>query len=80
MKVKIQKWGNSLAMRIPKAFADQSMISEDKYVNLTLVDKKIVVEPVEEKQYVLKELIAGINKKNLHKEIDFGKPIGNEVW
>lgn len=80
MRIKIQKWGNSLALRIPKAFAFQSKIRQDEYVNLTLKDNKIIVEPEKEKKYTLKELIAGINKSNLHNEIDFGKNVGNELW
>jgi len=80
MRIKIQKWGNSLALRIPKAFAFQSKIRQDEYVNLTLKDNKIIVEPENEKEYTLKELIAGINKSNLHSEIDLGKKAGNEYW
>lgn len=80
MRIKIQKWGNSLALRIPKAFAFQSKIRQDEYVNLTLKDNKIIVEPEKEKKYTIKELIAGINKSNLHNEIDFGKREGNEYW
>ncbi len=80
MRIKIQKWGNSLALRIPKAFAFQSKIREDEYVNLTLEDNKIVIEPVEEKKYSLKELVSGIKKSNLHREIDFGDQAGNEHW
>ena len=80
MRIKIQKWGNSLALRIPKAFAVESNIREDIYVNLTLEENKILIEPVEEKSYSLKELVSEINKSNLHGEIDFGKPVGNEQW
>lgn len=80
MRTKIQKWGNSLALRIPKAFAVQSKIREDKDVNLTLEGNKIVIEPIEEKKYSLKELVSGINESNLHSEIDFGKQIGEEHW
>lgn len=80
MRIKIQKWGNSLALRIPKAFAFQSKIREDEYVNLTLEENKIVIEPVEEKSYTLKELISGINKSNIHSEVDFGKKVGKEQW
>ena len=80
MRVKIQKWGNSLALRIPKAFAVQSKICEDEYVNLTLDENKIYIEPVEAKKYSLKELVSKIDKSNLHGEIDFGKPVGNEQW
>ena len=80
VRIKIQKWGNSLALRIPKAFAFQSKIREDEYANLTLEENKIVIEPVEEKKYSLKELLSGINKTNLHREINFGKQAGNEHW
>ena len=80
MRIKIQKWGNSLALRIPKAFAFQSRIRQDEYVNLTLDNNKIIVEPVEEKKYSLEKLISGINKSNLHREIDFGKKVGAERW
>ena len=80
MRIKIQKWGNSLALRIPKAFAFQSKIREDEYVNLVLENDKIVIEPVEEKEYSLKELVSGIKKSNLHKEADFGERVGKENW
>ena len=80
MRIKIQKWGNSLALRIPKAFAFQSRIRQDEYVNLTLDNDKIIVEPIEEKKYSLEELVAGIKKSNLHKEINFGKRAGAEQW
>jgi len=77
MRIKIQKWGNSLALRIPKAFAFQSKIREDEYVSLTLEENKIIIEPDNERKYSLKELVAGINKSNLHREIDFGETVGN---
>lgn len=76
MRIKIQKWGNSLALRIPKAFAFQSRIRQNEYVNLKLDNDKIVVEPIEEKKYNSDELLVGIKKSNLHKEIDFGKNWG----
>lgn len=80
MRIKIQKWGNSLALRIPKAFAFQSKIRQDEYVNLTLENNKIIVEPDEVKKYTLEELISGIKKSNLHKEIKVGEKTGAESW
>jgi antitoxin MazE len=73
MRIKIQKWGNSLALRIPRAFALQSKIHEDEYVNLTLEKNKIVIEPIKDEKYSLGNLVSGINKSNLHSEIDFGQ-------
>ncbi|MDP2362975.1 MAG: AbrB/MazE/SpoVT family DNA-binding domain-containing protein [Ignavibacteria bacterium] len=80
MRIKIQKWGNSLALRIPKAFAFQSRIRQNEYVNLSLDNDKIIVEPVEDKKYSLEELISGIKKTNLHRVIDFGEKVGAEHW
>lgn len=80
MRIRIQKWGNSLALRIPKAFAVQSKIKEDEYVTLSLKENQIVIIPEPEKKYTLKELTSAINLKNLHKEIDSGNKTGAEIW
>ncbi len=81
MMVKVLKWGNSLALRIPKAFAREIEIEENSSVNLTLIDGKISVEPVGMKyEYKLDELIEQVNENNLHCEYDTGKPRGKEVW
>lgn len=81
MMVKVLKWGNSLALRIPKAFAREIEIEENSSVNLTLVDGKISVEPVSIKyEYKLDELIEQVNENNLHCEYDTGKPRGKEIW
>ena len=80
MKMKVKKWGNSLALRIPKTFADQTRIKEDGLVNLTLENNKVVITPLKEKKFNLKDLVGKIEKKNLHNEIDFGNSEGNEIW
>lgn len=79
MRVKVQKWGNSLALRIPKAFALQTKIRENEFVNLTLEGDRIFIEPSEEK-FTLKDLVDRIDESNLHGEFDFGEPVGNEQW
>lgn len=80
MLTKIQKWGNSLALRIPKTFALDANLENDSTVEILLVDGKIVVKPISAPQWTLDELLAGINKNNLHQEVDSGEPVGNEVW
>ena len=81
MKSKIQKWGNSLAIRIPKSFAMQTEIEQDSIIDLSVNDGKIIVEPEKKKpKYSLEELLDGVTEENLHGEIDFGKPIGKEIW
>jgi antitoxin MazE len=81
MLVKVQKWGNSLAVRIPKAFAGEINISENSSVNLTLIDGSINLKPTENNyEYKLDDLIEKVNESNLHGEYDSGKPEGNEIW
>ncbi len=80
MLTKIQKWGNSLALRIPKTFALDANLENDSTVEISIVDGKIVVKPISAPQWSLAELLAGINKNNIHHEVDSGEPVGNEVW
>ena len=80
MLTKIQKWGNSLALRIPKTFALDANLENDSTVEISLVDGKIVVKPISAPQWTLDELLAGLNNNNLHQEVDSGEPVGTEVW
>ena len=80
MLTKIQKWGNSLALRIPKAFALDAQLNNDSLVEISLVDGQIIVTPVVAPNWTLEELLAGINKNNIHHEVDTGSAVGNEVW
>ena len=79
MKARIQKWGNSLALRIPKSFAAHSNIEQGSVVDLSLDNGRMIVE-AKEREYSLSELLAQVTKKNLHSEVDFGAPVGKEVW
>ena len=80
MKSKIQKWGNSLAIRIPKSFAVEMEIKQDSVIDLSVVDGKIIVEPNKSKpKYNLAELLDEINEDNIHSETDWGNPVGKEV-
>jgi antitoxin MazE len=78
MSVKIQKWGNSLGVRLPKAVVEKVNLSEHSEVEVESKDGVIVIFPAK-KRYYLEELIAQITKKNLHHEDEF-KVEGNEVW
>jgi antitoxin MazE len=79
MKTEVQKWGNSLAVRIPKSFAAQTGIDRGSVVDLSLIEGNIVIVP-EAPGYKLAELLAQVTKKNIHKEITFGPSAGKEVW
>jgi antitoxin MazE len=78
MLTKTMKWGNSLAVRIPKVIAMECGIGENSSVEISLRDKQIIIMPVK-KEYSLKELLAGVTKDNIHSEFDTGRPVGKEA-
>ncbi len=80
MRTQIQKWGNSLALRIPKSFATESSIEEGSLVDMSIIEGRLIIEPISEPTYTLEELLAGITKENIHAEVDTGIPTGKEVW
>jgi antitoxin MazE len=80
MKVQIQTWGNSLALRIPKSFATKSKISKGSTVDISIEQGKIVVTPVTEEEFTLEDLLSKVTKRNLHREVGTGKAVGKEVW
>jgi antitoxin MazE len=80
MRVQIQKWGNSLALRIPKAFVHEINLCQGAAVDIGIKESCIIVKPLTEKKFSLKSLLAGANKSNTHKEEDFGERQGLEAW
>lgn len=80
MNTKIMKWGNSLALRIPNAFAKAVNIEEGNDVKIKIEKNMIIVEKDNLKKYDLKSMLDGINKNNIHDEIDSGNSIGREIW
>jgi antitoxin MazE len=80
MLTKVQKWGNSLALRIPKAFARDAQLENNSVVEITIVEGQIIITPVEAPRWSLNELLSGINKNNIHHEVDTGAASGNETW
>jgi antitoxin MazE len=81
MFAKVQKWGNSLALRLPKTLTDEADVHLGSPVEITVHDHTILIKPVREKRkYDLDELLAGVTPANLHGETDFGGPVGKEGW
>jgi antitoxin MazE len=83
MKARVQKWGNSLAVRIPKALAAEAGLSENAEVELSSDSGRLIVSArkrTRKRKYKLKDLLRGITPENLHGEISFGPPVGGEVW
>jgi antitoxin MazE len=80
MKARVQKWGNSLALRIPKSFAEEVGLHEDASVELSLAEGRLVVRPILPQALTLEELLRGITDENLPGEWDTGTAVGKEVW
>ncbi len=80
MFTKVQKWGNSLALRIPKAFALDAQLENDSVVEISLVDGRIIIKPISKPTWTLEQLLAGVNSENIHHETETGDAIGNEIW
>jgi len=80
MKTTIQRWGNSLAVRIPKMLAQETAFDEGDEVDVRAEDDRIVVERPHPKYYRLSDLMADVNKANRHAAVDFGAPAPREAW
>lgn len=80
MRSRIQKWGNSLALRIPKTFAEEANLKENSQVEMSVAEGKVVVSPISKSKLVLEKLLAGVTPENIHGEIDTGHATGNEAW
>ena len=80
MQAKIKKWGNSLALRIPKSFALNANLRQDELVDISIDKERIIIIPIGQKEYSLDELLAGVSEDNLHGEFDTGAPVGKEIW
>lgn len=79
MNATIQKWGNSLAVRIPKSVSQQIRVSEGDDVELRVEADGLLVRPAR-RRYQLSALIRKITPSNRHRETGWGKPVGKEVW
>ena len=79
MRTRIAKWGNSLGLRIPKAFTSDAGLNAGDEVELTIEGGRILITPVG-KDYRLAELVDRITADNRHDETDWGRPVGTETW
>jgi antitoxin MazE len=80
MNARVQKWGNSLALRIPRPFATEVGLEENSEVELSLHQGRLVVRPVRRVKYDLSTLLAKVTPQNRHPEVDWGAPVGKEAW
>lgn len=75
----IQKWGNSLAIRIPQTLAGQLLVEEGAAVDLQVRGGELVIRPIRLKKLSLCELLKDCRPSQLHGETDFGVDVGLEV-
>ena len=80
MNATVQKWGNSLALRIPKSLAIDVDLHQGSVVELAVVKGEMVVKPKNERKLSLAQMLKRVTKKNLHAETAWGRPMGKEAW
>jgi len=80
MKTKIQKWGDSLGLRIPKSFAAEAKVEEGTPVNISVSKGRLILEPIKKSEYRLEDLLNQMTKTNIHAEVSTGPRKGKEAW
>jgi antitoxin MazE len=80
MRAHIRKWGNSLAIRIPRTFASEANLADGTPVELSLADGKLVAAPVRKAAATLRRLVARVRPEQLHGETEWSGPSGQESW
>ena len=79
MRAPVRRWGNSLAIRIPKALAERSRLAEGTEVELAVDGGRLVVTPVSPVPS-LDDLLARVTDENRHGEVGTGSAVGREAW
>ena len=80
MHAVVNKWGNSLAARIPAAFAAQLHLEGNSPIDMRIEGNSLIITPAKRRRYTLEELVEGITPENRHDEIDAGPAVGKEFW
>lgn len=79
MEAVIRKWGNSPAVRISSSAMKTASFGIEQRVTIKASKGRIVIEPVDNLDFKLEELVAGITRENMHDEVGFGRPVGSEA-
>lgn len=77
MKTMVQKWGNSLGVRIPSVYVKEFDLKSGSSVEITRNNGKIVIIP---KRNTLEELLSGVTDENVQRYVDTGSSVGKEEW
>jgi len=79
MVTKIQRWGNSLGLRIPRSFAKETSVRAGSVVDIAIEDGHLVIRPIHSKKYALRDLLKNVRPESIHGEISTGVAVGREV-
>lgn len=79
MLTKLQQWGNSLALRIPRSFAAEAEVEAGSVVDISVGRDGLRIRPVRRPSYELRKLLKGVSRKNLHGEVATGRRVGREA-
>lgn len=77
LKTRVSKWGSSLAVRIPKAIAEEWGVKEGSSIELTRDANGVHLR---KPKYTLEEMVESLKGVDLHPEVDWGPPRGKEIW
>ena len=80
MQTKVQKWGNSLGLRIPKSFAVEAQMEAGSTVDLSVQNGSLLARPVRARAHTLSKLLKKVTRRNLHSEVRTGNAVGRETW
>jgi antitoxin MazE len=80
MNTTVQKWGNSLAVRLPSSLAKDVHMQQGSVVEIAIVEGKMVLKSKGQRKYSLPQLLKGVTPSNRHPEQNWGKVIGQETW
>jgi len=80
LKTQVARWGNSLAVRIPKPLAETACLREGEQLSLSVAKDGAIVLRAARRKYRLEELVSKITSKNRHRETEWGAPVGEEIW
>ncbi len=90
MITQVKKWGNSLAVRLPKEMLEHAGLSDGSRVEISYNKDSLILKISKHKVDAFRDfvkkmpplelLLEGVTPENIHPEVDWGKPVGNEVW
>jgi antitoxin MazE len=80
MSVTLHKWGNSVGLLLPKPLLEQLGRKEGSVADVKVEGNRLVIEPTHRRRYTMAEVLEGFSPDNRPGEVDWGPPVGREVW